>query len=451
MRKKMLYTLTAFLCAAVSLFMFTACGKLSVSDAQPFSEEELFRVIEEAITDNQEQVTYTCSREEGVNEAVDDALDRAFDRYFIGTNVDEITWTVTELFDVTAEIELDLVHDIMDLRSLAADYSETNLEKAVWDAVMNKKPFLRVLFKNDGSVTSDRVDADFKKYLDIEDGAAILFYYVQEFTHSVLEYEDYVLFQVDMVYNEDTVPFKDMINEPDMRKAIEKVIVDWDGDGTAAMYYEEAPDNIEEYLTVLMNTANANDVDDPYLCDWFKFQNAGKKDAFAILDKDYKGYDMQAIEQYKQELLEEACAIAKSVNEGTTEDKIKDIANILTGRIKYDKALMERIKKEETVIHEDNLLRSAYGGIIKGNTVCSGYAKSFKLICDIKGIDCWIICGEVKGEAHEWNAVYIDEKMYYVDLTFADTGGGKKFYMFGEELYKKEGYKEDEEYFIPAA
>ncbi|MDY5366597.1 MAG: hypothetical protein SPH38_04370, partial [Eubacteriales bacterium] len=49
--------------------------------------------------------------------------------------------------------------------------------------------------------------------------------------------------------------------------------------------------------------------------------------------------------------------------------------------------------------------------------------------------------GEQGGEGHAWNMVKIDGEKYYVDCSFADTGGGSKYCLFDGKTYKREGYK----------
>ncbi|MDE6724528.1 MAG: hypothetical protein K2J79_02890, partial [Ruminiclostridium sp.] len=62
----------------------------------------------------------------------------------------------------------------------------------------------------------------------------------------------------------------------------------------------------------------------------------------------------------------------------------------------------------------------------KNLTVCAGYAKSFKILCDEYGIPCVYVSGNGinnsgQGEAHAWNYVQMnDGKWYAVDVTWDD-------------------------------
>lgn len=69
----------------------------------------------------------------------------------------------------------------------------------------------------------------------------------------------------------------------------------------------------------------------------------------------------------------------------------------------------------------------AYGPLVAGYGVCSGYAKAFKLICDRENIPCVLVSGisydnDGKKATHMWNLVQMkDGKWYCVDTTWADS------------------------------
>ncbi|WFQ96036.1 lipoprotein [Mycoplasma feriruminatoris] len=70
------------------------------------------------------------------------------------------------------------------------------------------------------------------------------------------------------------------------------------------------------------------------------------------------------------------------------------------------------------------LLRSqnAYSALVERNTVCTGYAKGFKMIMDELEIPCKFMEGDSNREdsfisKHAWNLVQIDDEWYHVDPT----------------------------------
>lgn len=63
---------------------------------------------------------------------------------------------------------------------------------------------------------------------------------------------------------------------------------------------------------------------------------------------------------------------------------------------------------------------TAYGAIVNGKAVCSGYAKAFQYFMNQFGIQSNIISGTAKGGSHSWNYVLLDGEYYWVDVTWDD-------------------------------
>lgn len=56
-----------------------------------------------------------------------------------------------------------------------------------------------------------------------------------------------------------------------------------------------------------------------------------------------------------------------------------------------------------------------------GLLVCDGYAKALMYILNTIGIPTEIIIGDVESGTHAWNLVQLDDGLYHVDVTWADT------------------------------
>lgn len=65
----------------------------------------------------------------------------------------------------------------------------------------------------------------------------------------------------------------------------------------------------------------------------------------------------------------------------------------------------------------------AYGALVEGRAVCQGYSDAFKLICDYYNIPAVCISGTANGGGHMWNAVQMDDGLWYLlDITWDDQG-----------------------------
>lgn len=64
--------------------------------------------------------------------------------------------------------------------------------------------------------------------------------------------------------------------------------------------------------------------------------------------------------------------------------------------------------------------QSAYSALVKGRSVCAGYARAFQYLMQQLGIPCYY-CTGYAGEDHAWNIVKLDDRYYNVDVTWDDT------------------------------
>lgn len=79
----------------------------------------------------------------------------------------------------------------------------------------------------------------------------------------------------------------------------------------------------------------------------------------------------------------------------------------------------------EWIIQNTDYGRSTYDQDIRSVfldhvSVCSGYARAFKYLCDKAGIECVVVEGEANDARHAWNLVTINGNTYWVDVTWGD-------------------------------
>lgn len=120
--------------------------------------------------------------------------------------------------------------------------------------------------------------------------------------------------------------------------------------------------------------------------------------------------------------------------------KIERIHNYILNHTVYDK-------------NTNNFdINSAYGSLIEGHAVCSGYADAFSIFMNIYKIPNI----RVSSENHLWNLVYINGKWLHIDLTWDDSENNKydnNFFLITKEKLFSLDTKEhnfDESFFIEA-
>ena len=147
-----------------------------------------------------------------------------------------------------------------------------------------------------------------------------------------------------------------------------------------------------------------------------------------------------------------------SLLDGMTEDKVipmyEELAaaaqeitdSIPAGYSDYDKVLYvhDYIAKhcvyDSNTVHEDvqGLWWTAYGCLVQGKAVCSGYAAGFQYIMNLLGIECGTVSGySYRGTSHAWNYVVIDGKANWIDVTWDDSeysSTDHSYFMFDDEM-----------------
>ncbi len=96
-------------------------------------------------------------------------------------------------------------------------------------------------------------------------------------------------------------------------------------------------------------------------------------------------------------------------------DKVKAAHDYIIKNCVYNKEAVDN----DSLVDDDF---SVYGALVKGVAVCEGYAKAFKMLMDIAGIDCIMVTGTVGEDEvlHAWNMVKLKDDWYHVDVTFDD-------------------------------
>ncbi len=124
--------------------------------------------------------------------------------------------------------------------------------------------------------------------------------------------------------------------------------------------------------------------------------------------------------------------VVSSAPSGTDYEVEKYVNDYLVDNCTYDDDASAKMDSGEYQGEAHN----AYGALVEKMAVCDGYSQAFKLICNKLGIDCVTVSGYVDGDgAHAWNAIKLDGKWSFVDVTWDDsTNNESKFnYLYFNE------------------
>lgn len=129
----------------------------------------------------------------------------------------------------------------------------------------------------------------------------------------------------------------------------------------------------------------------------------------------------EAVQEYEARMnpiVEGAEALAAEEGKNLTEQKVKYVHDQLVQNTSYR---LENTCQPENTGH----IRTAYGALVKGESLCEGYSRAFKAVMDRLGIPCVLVQGGFqvttdKIEPHMWNYVQIGSEWYGVDTTMDD-------------------------------
>ncbi len=133
--------------------------------------------------------------------------------------------------------------------------------------------------------------------------------------------------------------------------------------------------------------------------------------------------DSETIEKQQGEIAAEAAKVVSSVINDSMSDEEKRMAlyNYLEDNCKYDNAALENAQANNFKMTDDNTFAdsfSTYGILVKKVGVCKSYAFTYKLLCQMSGVECVVVTGYLNGNLpHAWNAVNIDDQWFMTDTT----------------------------------
>lgn len=190
--------------------------------------------------------------------------------------------------------------------------------------------------------------------------------------------------------------------------------------------------NLQEYVPSVMKARIAYIYDNPKVDIWFDSYKCTlyAKEGNIYLKctlKDENNKDIafsstnlkEPIAEFEKKCFE----IANSLS-GSDEEKLKQLHDYLTENAIYDKT----ISAPNT--------RTAYGNIMEGHSVCSGFAFAYKYIADLAGLKVLYVVGNLydkqKNEylLHAWNVAYVNGKYLLIDTTLDIPTNSKDHSMF---------------------
>ncbi len=336
--------------------------------------------------------------------------------------------------------------DALRISALSEEQMEEELMALMWD----KKEQAVLLYESDGGDLDQRMHDTILAVEKVNYAFDMMLDSVEWYT---TDYGDIVEAQIKLKYKEEAVPLRELVvveTPLELTNTLTEQWADDPQDGGFLLLQGLDPES-DEVLGAI-NTAEINcallpcEAEDIWHGEYTSEE--GRQIVETWLEFPLNDAEFQRMQQ---ELYAAAEAIAQEArDEGGGERAMYErIYLAVIAATEYDQEIYEATLDGD-VTDQMQVDRTAYGALVNGSTVCTGYARAFKAICDLAGLPCWVITGTQDKVGHAWNAVLLDGDVRYVDCTFADTGGktGAQL-LFNQDKMEARGYKVDANLVMP--
>lgn len=162
-------------------------------------------------------------------------------------------------------------------------------------------------------------------------------------------------------------------------------------------------------------------------------------------------YTVEEMVSRQNEIMEEGKKVIETIITQDMDDaaKRRAIYNYLEANTSYDDAALENAEKNNFQKVDDKYRDSfsTYGILVKKVGVCQSYAYTFDYLCELAGVECIMVTGDMLGYLpHAWNKVKIGNEWFVVDVTNNEKSLGVKDFMYEnpDQIATAIGYFEDE-------
>ena len=290
----------------------------------------------------------------------------------------------------------------------------------------------------------DAFRADFGSTLnDLYSQDARFSYEVDNVEYTSWNYESYVQADIHILYTENKLSFDELPrgeSMPDLLRAIQPML---DAGETDFHFLLRNPVSSDDVIRLASELAR-NSAELPVECGTYtSYLRAAEGDSeYALVDITLNpNLDSEVLRQYTETLDARLDEMTDELRASGYEGRelYLAVARAVIDSTEYDDDT--RVAGYRDDLSEDQkLIRTAYGALVTGRTVCSGYTLAFKALCDRLGLPCWVINGYVGDGYHAWNAIQLDGETLYCDCTFADSLHDEGYLFMDEEKLEREEY-----------
>lgn len=128
-------------------------------------------------------------------------------------------------------------------------------------------------------------------------------------------------------------------------------------------------------------------------------------------------------------MAEKVSLIMRQIQSGLNEyDREMIIHDCLVRDVQYDEEAAADVSRNDQAA-------TVYGTLVNGRAICTGYARTVKLLLNRVGISCMTVKGVCRDEGHMWNLVSVDGSWYHLDVTWNDPAEFSAYGMLSHNYF----------------
>ncbi len=315
----------------------------------------------------------------------------------------------------------------------ATDYSDELLKSTLFSMLENGETERTLVLTKRAELENNQIEGAIN---DEYNQSGRFAYLTSMVTHTLVEHVSYRELVLELHYVEDRPAFCDIPEVKTKQEAIGRLIDAIENNKTELVMWTSEDDLKEDNL---FNVADVAELNALSVCisdtiDFGIFPEDGSDKVIIIgYNSEIDGEKREKLMNEVDESLEQRVEEIKAKNIVDEKELYRAIHDVVVENMSYDYALGDA-SRDDTLTLDQKIQKTVYGALIEGETVCTGYAYTFKELCDRLGVPCWVVSGDVGEDGHVWNAVAYNGVTYYIDCTFDDTGGSSyTYFMFSED------------------
>ncbi len=273
----------------------------------------------------------------------------------------------------------------------------------------------------------------------------VFLYYASRVTNTVVSYASYSEITLEVEYNSATVPYSEVYTANSDLDVVNAIIDNLNKGKSETVIYCPIGGYDGGRAFELGDCADLN-ANQPCSSDSINYQvfpDINMPNQLLIISYSYS-VDEEIRNRVSAEIDEATAMFAAKISAAdvynTDEELYRAIHDAVIENAYYDYELYDVLSVGD-MTNEQKIEKSAYGVLVDGKSVCSGYAYAFKALCDYFKLPCWVLSCDYGEDGHVVNIVLLDGETYYVDCTFDDTGySADEYFLFNEDDYQYSEY-----------